>query len=283
MRHWFHERYDPPDELPYDSSEGGFQWIWGGPYDPDDALQNEFGGLIPDDVIEELASQLTDISYQWSGKPSDDDFDDDYLAELIHSGTDPFMNLLGSLAAIESAAKIRTSDDKQKTLHKLLFANVITALETFLGDLFMKMLGQSDQYVEDFVRKTGRFQNTTIKLSEIFERFKKIDAEVRTFVLGHNWHMMEESALMYKRAFDIKFPDVPEVIANGIRDRHDIVHRNGKTKDGVEGSWDLGKILALQEAVTAFAGVIDSEIKKLPSSERQKSPIPELPDHPNEF
>lgn len=35
MRHWFGDNYDAPDELPYDSGEGGYQWIWGGPYDAD--------------------------------------------------------------------------------------------------------------------------------------------------------------------------------------------------------------------------------------------------------
>jgi hypothetical protein len=278
MRHWFYDRYASPDDLPYDSGEGGYQWIWGGPYDANDALENEFSGIASDDAIEALVSDLEDISHEWSGKPSADDFDDDYLADLIDSGTDPFMTLIGSMTEIESAAKIRTSDKKQKTLHKLLFANVITALETFLSDSFMKTLSQSDQYVEDFVRKTGRFQNTTIKLSEIFDRFKKIDAEVRTFVLGHNWHMMEESAMMYKRAFNIKFPDLPETIKKGISDRHDIVHRNGKTKDGAEGSWDLVGILALKEAVLTFAGAIDSEVKKLPRASVPIPPVPEAPD-----
>jgi hypothetical protein len=210
MRHWFDGRYDPPDELPYDSSEGGFQWIWGGPYDARDVIENEFGGIASDDAIEELVSELRDINYEWSGKPSDEDFDDDYLADLIDSGTDPLLTLLGSMNEIESAAKIKTSAAKQKTLHKLLFANVITALETFLGDSFIKTLSASDQYLEDFVFKTPHFRNTEIKLCDIFERFKKIDAEVRSYVLAHNWHMLKESGMMFKRAFDIKFPETSQ-------------------------------------------------------------------------
>ena len=283
MQHWFHDGYSSPDDLPYDSGEGGYQWIWGGPFDANDALQNEFGDIASDDAIEALVSELEDISHEWSGKPGDDDFDDDYLSDLFDSGTDPFLTLIGSLAEIEGAAKIRTSDKKLKMLHKLLFANVITALEVFLGDSFMKTLFQSDQYVEDFVRKTGRFQNTPIKLSEIFDRFKKIDGEVRTFVLGHNWHMMEESAKMYKRAFNIKFPDLPETIQKGISDRHDILHRNGKSKDGNEGFWDLARILALQEAVLAFAGEIDHEVKKLAAVPVAVPPTSENPDEPIEI
>ena len=94
MRHWFNENYDSPDELPYDSGEGGYQWIWGGPYDAEEALQETFGGAIKDELIEELVSDLNDISIEWSGKPDGTDFDDNYLTELIASGADPFLTLL---------------------------------------------------------------------------------------------------------------------------------------------------------------------------------------------
>jgi hypothetical protein len=272
MRQWFDDNYDAPDELPYDSSEGGYQWIWGGPYDAEEVLQDAFGGAIADETIEELASDLSDISGEWSGKPDDGDYDDTYLTELIASGNDPFLTLMASLEDIEDAAKISAGEKERKTLHKLLFANVIAAFETFLGDLFMKTLRKSDKYVEDFVFKTPHFQNTQIKLSSIFERFKKIDAEVRTHVLAHNWHMLTESAQMYKRAFNIKFPDTPTAIANGIRDRHNIVHRNGKTHDGVEGSWGLGEIQALKTAILDFAGNIDGQAKSLSSNSPMPSP-----------
>jgi hypothetical protein len=44
MREWFKERYkDPADGVPYDSGEGGYQYIHGGPYDPQDVLMAEFG------------------------------------------------------------------------------------------------------------------------------------------------------------------------------------------------------------------------------------------------
>jgi hypothetical protein len=284
MRDWFGDNYDSPDELPYDSGEGGYQWIWGGPYDAEEALQNEFGGAVPEEVIEELASELNDTSTEWSGKPNDEDFDDTYLTELIASGTDPFLTLLSSLEDIESAAKITAGEKERKTLHKLLFANVIMAFETFLGDLFLQTLGKSDKYVEDFVFKTPHFQNTQIKLSSIFDRFRKIDAEVRTYALAHNWHMMKESGMMYKRAFDIKFLELSAVIANGIRDRHNIVHRNGKTEDGAEGSWGLPEILTLKAAVLDFAGNIDGQAKTLsnvPLTEADAGFVP--PDEPFEI
>src|SRR5262245_31613642 len=43
MVEWFHSNYeDPANHMPYESAEGGYQWIWGGPYDASDVLQDEF-------------------------------------------------------------------------------------------------------------------------------------------------------------------------------------------------------------------------------------------------
>src|SRR5712692_5982799 len=63
MCHWFYATFqDPVENTPYDSGEGGYQYIWGGPYDPHEELSSKFGGVVPDEVIEELADKLSNIS-----------------------------------------------------------------------------------------------------------------------------------------------------------------------------------------------------------------------------
>lgn len=43
MVEWFRENFDDPaNSLPYESAEGGYQWIWGGPFDAAEELQNAF-------------------------------------------------------------------------------------------------------------------------------------------------------------------------------------------------------------------------------------------------
>src|SRR5437588_8079992 len=60
MREWFLARYcDPAHETPYESAEGGYIWIWGGPYYAEQELQDRFSGIVPDDVIERLATDLS--------------------------------------------------------------------------------------------------------------------------------------------------------------------------------------------------------------------------------
>lgn len=43
MREWFLANFDDPaNSLPYESKEGGYQWIWGGPYNASDEINDFF-------------------------------------------------------------------------------------------------------------------------------------------------------------------------------------------------------------------------------------------------
>ncbi len=81
MRHWFHQNYENPVEsCPYESREGGYQYIYGGPYEAREQLDEEFSGVVDDEVIEELADELDDITPYWSGNSDNVDTElDDYL------------------------------------------------------------------------------------------------------------------------------------------------------------------------------------------------------------
>ena len=77
MLRWFHSNYvDPVEICPYESAEGGYQYIWGGPYDPLEELESEFSGIASDKLISEVADELNDISWEWSGQPESDELDD---------------------------------------------------------------------------------------------------------------------------------------------------------------------------------------------------------------
>jgi len=68
IKEWFSCNFeDPVDCLPYESKEGGYIYIWGGPYDAREEIEGEFGGIVDDAIIDEVASELEEISWEWSG------------------------------------------------------------------------------------------------------------------------------------------------------------------------------------------------------------------------
>src|SRR5579859_1718758 len=222
MRAWFESQFDPPDELPYDSSEGGYQWIWGGPFEPLDELQAEFESIASQEAIETLASELSDISWTWSGKPDDRDrYYDDIRRWVPEHIRDPYMVLTATLAQIEDTAKRHRAKTDDGIVYRLLFANVITALETYLGDAFAAIIFKRRDLFERFVHNSSYFQNQKINLNEIFTRVQTLEAEVRSLISRNLWHQLQDAEKLYRQAFGIKLPEPSQILRDGIRDRHD--------------------------------------------------------------
>jgi hypothetical protein len=279
MEDWFGDRYAPPHELPYDSAEGGYQWIWGSPVQPSDEISQEFEGSVSETALKTVINKLEDESFEWTPHPDYDDFDADYEAELLENGH-PYYVLLASLIEIQTTAQHKRPTADAKIIHRLLFANIITSLEAYLGDRFRRAIFNNRDFIEDFVLKSGHFREQKISLSDVFKRAKTLDTEIRTFVSAHNWHSLTISIEMYKQAFGVVLPQPSQAIRDGVRQRHDIVHRNGKTVDGTEGSWGLSEIRALKEEVMAFTTEIEDLVKHLPVSGADEDKEVEI-EHPS--
>jgi hypothetical protein len=59
MRYWFGRNFeDPAQETPYNSEEGGYLYIWGGPYDASEELFDEFGEFVPEDRIQAVVDDV---------------------------------------------------------------------------------------------------------------------------------------------------------------------------------------------------------------------------------
>lgn len=82
---WFNSMYeDPAQETPYNSEEGGYLYIWGGPYAADEELYDEFGSFISEEVIQSAVEEVTsDGIFDWAPghnhpdhKRDDEDYED---------------------------------------------------------------------------------------------------------------------------------------------------------------------------------------------------------------
>ena len=273
MRHWFDERFMSPDELPYDSSEGGYQWIWGPEAYAADELQDEFSGVVKDDIIDQLSDELSDITATWSPRPDEGDLANDYMSTWLPQNIDdPYTALMMTLVQIEETAKRRRAKNDQPLIYRLLYVNVITALETYLGDAFAKLVFSRRDLLERFVHHSTHFREQKISLSDIFKRLPTIEADVRSLLGKTIWHRLKVAEALYSQAFGINLPKPSANITKGISDRHDIVHRNGKSTDGIMGSWDVTQIIAFKDEVAEYATQVEGMLKALPDPPASPDP-----------
>lgn len=65
MINWFYSNFeDPANGVPYESREGGYQYVFGGPYDPQEELSFEFENADPED-IEKAAQEIYGNGFEW--------------------------------------------------------------------------------------------------------------------------------------------------------------------------------------------------------------------------
>ena len=66
IREWFFENFeDPAVETPYESREGGYQYIWGGPYSVRDIVENVFADTASDELIRAAIDSIEADGVEW--------------------------------------------------------------------------------------------------------------------------------------------------------------------------------------------------------------------------
>jgi hypothetical protein len=262
MREWFFERFeDPAERTPYESAEGGYIWIWGGPYDAQEVLGDEFGGTVSDALIEELVGQLERECVLWAPKEKPGDYDDPIyddvgeISEYHHIFT----------AALESINALLHAPDygsAEACFCRVLYGNVITVLETYLSDAFMNTVVADPKLLRRLVESTPRFKDEKISLSEIFKAGEQIEMKAKAYLADLLWHNFSRVRPMYWDVLNIGFGEDQGDLERAILKRHDLVHRNGKTKAGLEIIVSRADVAALIEVVKRFVGEIDEKIQQ---------------------
>lgn len=260
MEAWFRARFeDPAERTPYESAEGGYIWIWGGPYDASEELESEFGDIVSEEVIQELVKDLEHECHEWAPTPSASDYDD-FLLDDIARITTYHHSFSGAILDIEALLKTDVPDPVASCFHRLLFVNVITALETYLSDTFISTVINQPAFMQKFVETTPEFRSEKISLADAFKAAEQAERKARTYLADVVWHHLERVKPMYRETLEVEFPENIGPIFRAILTRHDIVHRNGKTKDGEEILITDAKVRQLIEDVEAFVRHIDERL-----------------------
>lgn len=80
MVEWFRDNFeDPAEHTPHESAEGGYQYIWGGPYDALDQISSTFPEAEQDEIEEAVDEIQSDGIYDWApsdGRVQPDDYED---------------------------------------------------------------------------------------------------------------------------------------------------------------------------------------------------------------
>lgn len=153
---------------------------------------------------------------------------------------------------IDVLDKIDTLDEvSRKLLYRTLYANVISSMEAYLSDRLIQKVLSSEITKRQFVERFKDFENHKISMSDIFKQMENLDSYIRKTLREIIYHNLPRIKNIYKTMFGIDFGDVSELMKS-VDIRHDIVHRNGKDKNGELREISKDDVLALAEQVSSF-------------------------------
>ena len=260
MKDWFLKHFeDPAERTPYESAEGGYIWIWGGPYNAREELEDEFGDIVSEDVIDELANELEGHGYEWAPTPSPADYDNSLIEDLARI-TEFYHHFSGAILDIEALLKTKVDDSVLVTFHRMLFVNAITAMETYLSDAFINTVVNSPPLMRRFIETTPEFQSEKVPLSDVFKAIEQVEQRARSYLVDVVWHHLHRVKPMYRDTLGIEFPPDLGTLFRAVHLRHDIVHRNGKTKDRDEIVVTANQVSDLISEVESFVQHLDKQV-----------------------
>lgn len=184
-------------------------------------------------------------------------FDD--LVEYSQEFTNFYEVFNEALLEIQSLA---TALPGNPILLRLLYANAITAMETYLGDTARKNVMSRPALLRRFVESHPNFATEKFSVSEIFALHDQIKRKAHKALEETVFHNIERTKRIYESVFAVNFPaEAVPALCRAVQRRHDIVHRNGKDTSGkaVEVSQeDLSAVITL---VTETIRAIDTQVK----------------------
>ncbi|CAD6175548.1 Uncharacterised protein [Escherichia coli] len=266
MSIWFHSRYwDPSNDTPYCSREGGYMYINGGPYDPNDVLCERFEGVVSYDVIERLKDKLyNEVGDEWAKIDHGYDADDcnEYNENLdieVSLQRAPLINLESRINECESVLNKNLNDDTQVLIRNMVYGASISALEAFLWETMRYWVEHDETVLKRVIVNTDELANQTFKLKEICESPVDLKLKVAAYLQNLVWHRWDKVMPLFIKGIGITMPKVDK-LKTAVLKRHDIIHRSGMNHAGEIVMVTFDDASELLSEIRSFCRTVDVRI-----------------------
>jgi len=198
---------------------------------------------------------------------------DEYYEEQIDAllSTSNFITLFkNEISNLKSMNNTNLGNqDLQKTLQRHLYSGAITCLEDYLATTLINEVLNNEENFKNFVRTFHGIRDRKFGLNELYEKLEQIENIVKKELVDVIYHDLPKVKGMYEDTLKVTFPDISELMKI-IRHRHDMVHRNGKDKDGNEIVITKVTVDSAISSVESFVNELEKEIRKKSTNAQQQ-------------
>ena len=151
----------------------------------------------PNPVIDALIKDLNAECGEWAPVESEEDYYDHDLSDVVSTSTSRLAPLREALNVVRELLRLQPDPGLEAALHRLLFANVITALETYLSETFVNAILSDDAALRRYVETTPEFGKQSIPYRDIFTAMDGARDKAKQHSLSLVWHNLAKVQPMY--------------------------------------------------------------------------------------
>ena len=152
---------------------------------------------------------------------------------------------------------------KSGTFLKMVDAFAVTAMEAYLSGTLIKNVKENDNYLLNAAQKIDDLKNEKMFLYEVVQNPCGAKERILVKLYEFMYHNLPKIKCIYEAVFGIKIEDSLKDLMTVVHRRHDIIHRNGKDKDGVEIALTVNVIERDLDTIAAFVNKINELLNSL--------------------
>ena len=189
------------------------------------------------------------------------------LDEEQYEPLEPFKVFEYSLSEIEDMLETASfiDDYYYKKFHLMLYANIITTMETYFCDAITQCVLKDDALIRKVLKFSPALEKKKVPYHIAYSELNNIQKFIKQHLNERIiYHRLNDVAVLLKNIFNIDIPNTSK-IKRAIHNRHIIVHRNGKMNNDITINLTKKDVLELSEDVKTFVEKIHLDITNLNS------------------
>lgn len=185
-----------------------------------------------------------------------------HLFNLVHSEIDHYHVFLSNINTLKNLSEqdFKFNQRLKQPYYRMIYSSVITSLEAYLSDAFYKKVLNNDEILEKFINTNPEFQKRQYSLTEVIDWHKNLRKKVTEYLFDIIWHNLSKVQNMYRDVLGVNFPEDITHLYRAVTIRHDIVHRNGRTRSGSFHKIDKSQLLQLISDVKHFVIYLNNQL-----------------------
>jgi hypothetical protein len=162
-----------------------------------------------------------------------EEYNGEILLELdyydLEVGNEIFRRAKQSLYDIEK--EIKTNVNLSRIIINSLYSTCISVFEAFLSELFITTCLHNEKVLKRLITDTDIYKDEKINIKDFFSFQQTLKTNTIKKLQETTFHNINIVCAYYKTCINVDISKYLKSIPSSINIRHDIVHRNGKTKN----------------------------------------------------